>query len=205
MTKKKKPFSDSKSGKDREREKRIARGLLDPAYLSSATVQTLHLNNEHLNFSDLSEEMQAQVKKVNEGNLSRAEALLICQAHSLNSISTEMMRKSLENMGQNFHVAEKLMRLGLKAQSQSRATIQTLADLKNPKPYIQNNRAQYQQVNNNSSPSRAREKENFTNELLEDRTDEQQWMDCGAQKDAGGEDQELEAVEIEHRPEDKDR
>lgn len=202
MTKKKKSTSGGKDTKPKKGKKRMAQGLLDPSYLCSATVKTLHHRNDHLDFFDLSEEMQAQVKKVNDGDLSRAEALLICQAHSLNSISVEMIHKSLENMGSNLHAAEKLMRLGLKAQSQSRATIQTLADLKNPKPYIQNNRAQYQQINNNSSPSRAREKENFTNELLEDRTDEQQWMDCGAQKDTGGEDQELEAVAVQHRPED---
>lgn len=202
MSKKKNSSSDEEDEKSGKRDKKMAQMLLDPAYLSAYTLNGIFPDSKNVNTACLIEEMQAQVKKVNDGDLSRAEALLICQAHSLNSISVEMIHKSLENMGSNFHAAEKLMRLGLKAQSQSRATIQTLADLKNPKPYIQNNRAQYQQVNNNSSLSRAREKENFTNELLEDRTDEQQWMDCGAQKDAGGEDQGLEAVAVQHRPED---
>ena len=72
-------------------------------------------------------------------------------------------------------MAERLLRLGLKAQSQSRATLETLATIKNP-PTVFARQANVahgpQQVNNLmavESPSRARagDSESAPNKLLE--------------------------------------
>ena len=41
-----------------------------------------------------------------------------------------------------------------------------------------------------------------TNELLEDQTNDQQWLDTGAPEAAGRNDKELEAVGTKHRPDD---
>jgi mRNA-degrading endonuclease RelE of RelBE toxin-antitoxin system len=63
-------------------------------------------------------------------------------------IFTRLSLRAHNNFGQYMKAAETYLRLALKAQSQCRATLETLAEIKNPRPYIQNNRAEYQQVNN---------------------------------------------------------
>ena len=57
---------------------------------------------------------------------------------------------------------EGMMKLALRTQSQSRATIETLSNVKNPRQFItakQANIAEVQQVNNGPSPALAPEKE----------------------------------------------
>lgn len=78
-------------------------------------------------------------------------------------------------MGEYLDAAETYMHLGLKAQSQCRATLETLAKIKNPAPVTFVRQANVahgpQQVNNAPQPatgeaSRARESETPPNELL---------------------------------------
>jgi len=92
------------------------------------------------------------------------------------------------------------MRLALKAQSQCRATLETLAEIKNPKNVAfvrQANIAQgHQQVNNgptteNAAP-RARETEKTQNELLEANDGER--LDTGTTGTAIPNDQTMETV-----------
>lgn len=94
------------------------------------------------------------------------EQMLWSQAQALQSIFYEMARRAALNMGTYIEPAETYLRLALKAQSQCRATIETLGELKNPRPiYINpkqvnhstgaqqvNNAAGPQQVNNGSPP-----------------------------------------------------
>jgi hypothetical protein len=78
-------------------------------------------------------------------------------------------------MGHSVEVVETYLRLALKAQSQCRATLETLAVIKNPQPVAFVHQANIahgpQQVNNAAAslgePSRARETENQQNKLLE--------------------------------------
>ena len=97
-------------------------------------------------------------KAVSCGDLSRVEAMLMNQADSLQALFVGMVERSLR---QEYHVhAEGYMRLALKAQSQCRATLQTLAEIKNP-PVIYARQANVtsgpQQINNNLDLSRTRE------------------------------------------------
>ena len=98
------------------------------------------------------------------------EAMLVTQAHALDSIFTELARRSALNMGEYIEASEKYMRLALKAQAQCRATIETLAALKNP-PIVIARQANIsngpQQVNNGAPPPRAEETPTAPNELLE--------------------------------------
>jgi hypothetical protein len=53
--------------------------------------------------------------------------------HTLDTIFNELARLSRENLrAQHLEATDRLMRLALKAQSQCRATIETLAEIKNP-------------------------------------------------------------------------
>lgn len=58
-------------------------------------------------------------------------AMLIGQSHALNAIFVEMARRAAANMGHSLEGMERYMRLALKAQAQSRATIEALDRLAN--------------------------------------------------------------------------
>jgi hypothetical protein len=99
------------------------------------------------------------------------------------------------------------MRLALKAQGQCRATVETLAFIKNPQPYIQNNRAHYQQINNGIAvekqsqephapePTCAGKNQKNTNGLLTNERNDHETVDFTGTRAAGSVDQDLEALE----------
>jgi len=58
--------------------------------------------------------------------------MLTSQAHTLDAIFNKMCVLSAANLSKSLDIAERLMRLGLKAQSQARATLETLAQIKSP-------------------------------------------------------------------------
>ena len=65
-------------------------------------------------------------KAAKSGDLGHHKAMLAAQADTLNCILTEMARRAALNMGEYIGATESYMRLGLKAQTQCRATIEAL-------------------------------------------------------------------------------
>jgi hypothetical protein len=96
--------------------------------------------------------LNAKVASVHCGDLREAEAILTAQALALNAIFTDMAVRSGVNMRHSLDVADRLMRLALKAQGQCRATFETLAAIKNPPAAVFARQANIahgpQQVNN---------------------------------------------------------
>ncbi|MBI2791357.1 MAG: hypothetical protein HYX61_05315 [Gammaproteobacteria bacterium] len=134
-------------------------------------------------------------KKIKDGDLECLENVLIIQAHTL-----DMMFNNLACRASNrdyVSQTEAYMRLALKAQTQCRATIETLANIKNP-PHVafvkQANIGHNQQVNNNGTPvaSRAGKIKNKQNQLLEEHHGER--LDTGAQGSSIAADKELATV-----------
>jgi hypothetical protein len=100
--------------------------------------------------------LRATMKDVHAGNLQSSETLLYSQAVALNTMFAEMACRSYLNMGTYPQVAESYMRLALKAQSQCRNTLETLANIKNP-PVVfakQANISSGPQQVNNGAPAR---------------------------------------------------
>ena len=135
--------------------------------------------------------------------------MLVAQAHSLEAIFHELARRAALNMGEYINAAETYMRLALKAQSQCRATIETLALMKNPQPVTFVRQANVahgpQQVNNVPQPaadgaSRARESENPPNKLLEQQHVER--LEPGTVQTAVGADPAMATVAAVNRPPD---
>ena len=121
-------------------------------------------------------ELRNQVKKVvHDGNMKPAEAMLYGQAMALQTIFTNLARRAAGNDDlKQFQVN---MILALKAQAQCRATIEALALVKNPMPYIKqaNISNGHQQVNNGVNPEKyaqahasAGDFQSTPNKLLED-------------------------------------
>lgn len=126
---------------------------------------------------------------VSAGSTQPSEVVLYSQAQALNAIFAEMARRASLNMGQHIDAFETYMRLALKAQGQCRATLETLAAIKNP-PVVFAKQANiahgHQQVNNgtgvvSSTPVRAHAGESAIqqNELLADQRDGSTYMDSG--------------------------
>ena len=171
--------TQAKPGDDEERV--IAETALHPAVQAATSLQQYGAGNfRELDLFGLVGALSAQTKAANEGDLSRAEAMLVAQAHTLDAIFNNLAQRAALNMGECMDACEKFLKLALRAQSQCRATWEALAAIKNPPVagYVgQANIAHGpQQVNNGPVSSakepRARETEDPQNELLERKDDE---------------------------------
>lgn len=78
-------------------------------------------------------EFKRATKKAEAGDLSIASRLLVAQAISLDGIFSEMARRASQNMREYPQAMEIFMRLALKAQAGSRATLAELAKLHQPR------------------------------------------------------------------------
>jgi hypothetical protein len=119
--------------------------------------------------SALVDELAAQCDEVSNGNMRRPEALLMTQAQTLDLIFNDLVQRFYDKVG-DLELGERLLRLALKAQSQSRATVETLGLVKNPPSATfvkQANLANGPQQVNNNAVSRTRGTEIVQNELLE--------------------------------------
>ena len=97
--------------------------------------------------------LQTKAESIQDGNMKPVEAMLYGQAMALQTIFTNLARRSAMNAGEYMDATDKYMRLALKAQAQCRATLETLSVVKNPMPYIKqaNIASGPQQVNNGQS------------------------------------------------------
>jgi len=153
----------------------LAHTALRPTVQAALTLLDYNKTFGEMSVNTLIDDLGKQCGLANKGDLSRAEALLTAQAHTLDAIFNNLARRAALNMGQYVNAAETYLRLALKAQSQCRATLETLAEIKNPQPVAFVRQANIahgpQQVNNGiappGEPSRARETENQQNKLLE--------------------------------------
>ena len=127
--------------------------------------------------------------------------MLLAQAHSLDAIFNDLARRAALNVHEYLNAAERYLRSGLKAQSQCRATIEALGNLKNPRPiaYVgqMNNANGPQQVNNSALTQKPLSRQN---ELLEQTLGTR--LDAGAAGTTGGADTRLEALGAVNRAED---
>jgi hypothetical protein len=116
-------------------------------------------------------ELSKQAKAARDGDMGRGESMLITQAHTLDAIVNNLARRAARNFGEYLQAGETYMHLALKAQSQCRATLETLAAVKNP-PIVYAQQANIaagpQQVNNGIEASRTGENEIQQNKLSGD-------------------------------------
>lgn len=129
--------------------------------------------------------LKKRVDTTHGGDLKHAETTLTAQAATLDAIFNEMARRAALNMGEYMDATERYMRLALKAQGQCRATLETLAAIKNP-PVIFAKQANIahgpQQINNqattgSATTTQARKTKTRQNELLEDSQHGSTYMD----------------------------
>jgi hypothetical protein len=133
--------------------------------------------------------LREQAAEVQGGNLAHVEAMLMNQAMALQTLFARLAERGMScDVIPSF---EANLRMALRAQAQCRATLETLALVKNPPSVAFVRQANiaggHQQVNNGlPDPSRARENESLQSKLLEAHDGER--LDTGTTKATGGAD-----------------
>ncbi len=162
---------------------------------------------EHIDVPTLLEQLRDQAAAVNRGDLSKAEAMLMNQATALQSLFARLAERGMScELAPAF---ESNMRMALRAQSQCRATLETLAAIKNP-PIVYARQANIangpQQVNNGMAAQYAREEKTIqSNELLTDGVEHGPTLDTRGTAAAGGTDKDLATLGSLDRPKDGGR
>ena len=161
-------------------------------------------------FTALANKIHEQTDAMHNGDLKGIESMLFAQALTLQATFTALSRRAAANAGEYMGATDTYLRLALKAQGQCRATLETLANIKNPRPVAFVKQANIstgpQQVNNgtadtNGAVVRAREgNEKAQNELLTDtRATHGKPMDTRAKSKAGASHPRVATVETGHR------
>lgn len=135
--------------------------------------------------ADVARALSDKISTIQNGDMQPIEAMLIGQAQALQTMFVTLGRMAASKTQLAQYTA--FMNMALKAQSQSRATIQALTELKYPRQatFVKqaNISSGHQQVNNGNldtnthAPAHARENQNPQNKLLEAQTNE--WLDNG--------------------------
>ena len=186
--------------------------IKDPAVLGAVVVNTYNRinkgNGQAPDFKETMQAIMADIAKVNRGDLSNIEAMLTGQAIALQGMFAEMAIRAAEQTQLKHYQA--FFNMAMKAQAQSRSTIQALAELKYPRQVVITKQANisngHQQVNNGEFPTQyahtrtpVQEIPIEHNELLEvgnDTTGER--LDTRATQSAIREDQAMATVAAQH-------
>jgi hypothetical protein len=186
---------------DGDFKREVAEAAVQPSVHGAATLLQWKSIDHEIDLGELIAELERQSQFATSGRLERSEAMLIIQAHTLDAIFNKLARKA--SGAEYVNQFEAYLRLGLKAQGQCRATLETLAALKNPAPVAFVRQANIangpQQVNNappTTDPSRARETQNQPKKLLEQQYEE--WLDGGAMQAAVSGNSSVEALGAVH-------
>lgn len=164
--------------------------LLKPSFLAAKVIDTdkKQLSKDFIDLQYTQAMLERSISEVRQGNLMDVEAMFYSQAYALNVMFATLMTRA--NRQEYMPSTQALMTLAFKAQNQSRATLQALIDLKQPRQPTfvkQANISQgHQQVNNLAE-------KNITsqNELLKESYAE---LDTGTATTPTGADTTLEAL-----------
>lgn len=165
--------------------------------LTAITLQAFAGGGPELGVTELLAAMRKAGDETVVGDMGRFERVLTHQFLTLDALFNNLAQRS--GRQESFKGIEVLMRLALKAQSQARATAETLALMKNPMPYIkQANIANGPQQVNNGTPASAGKNQSPPNELLEHQHGNT--LDIRAQATSGRADPAMATLEAKHRP-----
>lgn len=191
----------------------LVRVRLHPVVHAATTMLNFDATLNNHTFTSLTTELGKHEKDVKAGSMGRAESILINQANTLDVIFNALAQRAGANVGKHPDTAERYLRMALKAQSQCRTTLETLAEIKAPRSVAfikQQNIAEQQQVNNGptvngagQSPSHEKKSEDATTKLISE--DRNATLDTGGTGTAGGINPQLETVGAVDRPKNRGR
>ncbi|MEY3380055.1 MAG: hypothetical protein RL468_653 [Pseudomonadota bacterium] len=126
-----------------------ATAFTSPEVTSASVIQDLQ---QQADINALVDVLRHQTAKVRGGDMERPKAILMAQAHALDSLFLTLTKRAMSNArdGKYLDAADRYLRLALKAQGQAVRTLEVLNELVNPRPvayFKQANIAQNQQIN----------------------------------------------------------
>jgi hypothetical protein len=131
-----------------EAQRQVAQTLTSPSVNAALVISASKIveAKELMNFEALVDELTQATDVLEGGDMRRAEAMLLSQAHALQALFASCTRRMANSEYLNQFQTYGL--LALKAQNQCRSTLATLAELKHPKraTFIKNT-ATHQQIN----------------------------------------------------------
>jgi len=175
-----------------------ARTLLRPTALAANSIMRM-ADVGFFDVNALIKELEKQTMALASNDMARAEITLLAQAHTLDALFNKLVTAGLQKT--DLIQFDAFLRIALKAQSQCRTTLETLAEVKNPKSIAfvkqANIAAGNQQVNNGDdatlrAKARTRENEISPNKLLTDTNYEA--LDAGRARTTSGANSIMDAV-----------
>lgn len=128
--------------KDESIEKATARAIIEPFFRHGVTLAQVHKTQfgdmagdapGAPGFGDYSDAIRLMGEQAAQGDLSFVSRMLAAQAVTLDSMFTEMTRRMALNMGEHPQATDLYARQAMKAQAQSRATLEALAKIYQPR------------------------------------------------------------------------
>ncbi|MDR3455409.1 MAG: hypothetical protein P4L96_21820 [Rhodoferax sp.] len=184
------------------------RAALQPGMNALMVIDTFkrHVMGNDVDMGAMLEALQNSMRQVKEGDLSGMEAMLVGQATALQTMFAGLALRASGQ--QHLPKYQAFMGLALKAQAQSRATIQALVDLKYPRQATFVRQANIahgpQQVNNGPAPtgalSHGKNPATMQNKLLEQDHEQTHRLDTGAAGAPGRADPAMATVGQVYRP-----
>ncbi len=161
----------------------LARTAVAPTANAALTLKEYSAVGDQVELMALIDALADQTKAATEGNLRRAESILVTQAHTLDAVFNNLARRAIRS--ERMDHLDSYLQLALRAQRQCRTTLEAFAGIKNPPPVAFVKQANIangpQQVNNGVQParqaSRTRDTKNPHNGVLEAQDGER--MDTG--------------------------
>jgi hypothetical protein len=129
--------------------------VLSPTIQSAIGIQAWGKFAGEVDLGELLKDLRERVEKVQGGDMRPVEAMLYGQAVTLETIFTSLARRATSQ--EYLKQFQAYLGLALKAQAQCRATLEALAEIKNPRPVAFVKQANisggHQQVNNGVQPA----------------------------------------------------
>ena len=129
--------------------------VLSPTIQSAVGIQAWGKFAGEVDLAKLLDDLRTRVEKVQGGDMRPVEAMLYGQAVTLETIFTSLARRATSQ--EYLKQFQAYLGLALKAQAQCRATLEALAEIKNPRPVAFVKQANisggHQQVNNGMQPA----------------------------------------------------
>lgn len=129
--------------------------VLSPTIQSAVAIEAWSKFAGTVDLAELVDDLRERVKKVQGGDMQPVEAMLMGQAMTLETIFTSLARRATSQ--EYLKQFQAYLGMALKAQAQCRATLEALAEIKNPRPVAFVKQANisggHQQVNNGMQPA----------------------------------------------------
>jgi hypothetical protein len=129
--------------------------VLSPTIQSAVGIQAWGKFAGEVDLAKLLDDLRERTKKVQGGDMQPVEAMLFGQAMTLETIFTSLARRATSQ--EYLKQFQAYLGMALKAQAQCRATLEALAEIKNPRPVAFVKQANisggHQQINNGVQPA----------------------------------------------------